>query len=229
MRFVSTDMVAGYQAKELRGYMRELRSRCDRQNGVPTRVLGVLFHEPMEQVAAILEGEGLIERIETPERTSDEILWQTTYRGNALAIAKFIQPVSRHKAQATLDGFLERVALVNQRGSGWLSGVAKVELYGSFADPQIDPVGDVDLQVFTFRRWSGGSQRMWDHIEKFIESRGANPSSFMGRLGYPERALQSYLKGRNPLLSIAWDVDQRDQLGITPVTLYETETFEDLS
>ena len=208
--------------------MRELRDWCERGGGVPASEIGDLFGQPTEQVMGRLEGEGLIQPVETAGKANHGTLWSTTHKGNALAIAKFIKPISRKKAQTVLADFLDRVAEVNMPESGWLHGVAKVELYGSFADPLIDPVGDVDLQVFTFRRWKGDTQEMWDQLNAFIERRGANPRSFMEGLTYPERSFQSYLKGRSHVLSIAWDVDQRDQLGINPVLLFETEPFQDL-
>ena len=64
--------------------------------------------------------------------------------------------------------------------SGWLNGVAKVELYGSFADPQMDPVGNVDLQVFTFRRWNGDTEEMWDRIERVHRTSRCQSSGFYG-------------------------------------------------
>ena len=78
--------------------MRELRDWCERGGGVPASEIGALFGEPTEQLIARLDGEGLIERVETAGKARQDTLWSTTHKGNALAIAKFIKPVSRKKA-----------------------------------------------------------------------------------------------------------------------------------
>ncbi|HEX7461060.1 MAG TPA: hypothetical protein VF317_02660 [Dermatophilaceae bacterium] len=66
--------------------------------------------------------------------------------GHALAGATARQPVTRDTAQRALDGFLARVEEINANPmAGW--GVRKLVLFGSFLDPNIERVGDVDLAV----------------------------------------------------------------------------------
>src|SRR5664280_415696 len=80
---------------------------------------------------------------------------------------------SRATAQRALDGFLARVEEINANPmAGW--GVRKVVLFGSFLDPSIERVGDVDLAVemvplrqltkeqfdAVMRRWIHGRRRV---------------------------------------------------------------------
>jgi hypothetical protein len=53
------------------------------------------------------------------------------------------RPTAMHRA---LDGFLARVEEINANPRAeW--GARKLVLFGSFLDPNIEPVGDVDLAV----------------------------------------------------------------------------------
>jgi hypothetical protein len=74
-------------------------------------------------------------------------------KGNALANASFGRPVSRQKAQREFDAFLARVAEVNA-DNDLMWSVAYVDLFGSFLDPTIDPVGDIDLAIELRPKWS---------------------------------------------------------------------------
>ena len=61
-------------------------------------------------------------------------------------MAKATPPVSRAKAEAALAAFLARVAEVNE-SDRFICRVEEVVLFGSFLDPTVDPVGDVDVDV----------------------------------------------------------------------------------
>src|SRR5674536_88977 len=83
------------------------------------------------------------------------------------------QPVTRTTVQRALDGFLARVEEINANPlAGW--GARKLVLFGSFLDPNIERVGDVDLAVemvpllqltkepsdTVMRRWVHGRRRV---------------------------------------------------------------------
>ena len=96
-----------------------------------------------------------------------------TTDGHALAGATARQPVTRTTAQRALDGFLARVEEINANPlAAW--GVGTAVLFGSFLDPNIERVGDVDLAVevvplhqltkeqfdAAMRRWIRGRRRV---------------------------------------------------------------------
>ncbi len=66
--------------------------------------------------------------------------------GHALAGATARQSVTRDTAQRALDGFLARVEEINANPlAEW--GARKLVLFGSFLDPSIERVSDVDVAV----------------------------------------------------------------------------------
>jgi hypothetical protein len=107
-----------------------------------------------------------------PDVDGDE-RYELATDGHALAGATAQQPVTRDTAQRALDGFLARVEEINANPmAGW--GVRKLVLFGSFLDPNIERVGDVDLAVemvplhqltkeqfdAVMRRWVHGRRRV---------------------------------------------------------------------
>ena len=81
----------------------------------------------------------------SPDIDGDE-RYELAVDGHALAGATARQPVTRATAQRALDGFLARVEEINANPlAEW--GARKLVLFGSFLDPNIERVGDVDLAV----------------------------------------------------------------------------------
>ncbi len=77
--------------------------------------------------------------VRRPRKLGDEVT------GNGLAKARIGKPMPRQKAAQLLDELLDRAATVNADHDSLFS-VERIELFGSFADPDRQEVGDVDQE-----------------------------------------------------------------------------------
>jgi hypothetical protein len=95
----------------------------------------------------ITDGRVVLSPRSTPPDVDGDERYELATDGHALAGATARQPVTRATAQRALDGFgfLARVEEINANPlAEW--GARKVVHFGSFLDPNIERVGDVDLQ-----------------------------------------------------------------------------------
>ena len=173
MRLRSNSIVAGRPAKEVRALLRMYSGR-EMSIARLAQDSGLDDEGAVELVQALVEEE-LVEAAterramsfapardsEREQRLAERLDWpatewgpgamRLTVKGHAVANASFAQPVKRSTAQRHLDAFLERVDAMNADPESpiWVSSVW---LFGSFADPEVDPVGDIDLVVETATR-----------------------------------------------------------------------------
>jgi len=79
--------------------------------------------------------------------------WETTVRGGALTMASFLRPIPRAKADRLVDGLLARVRHYNGEPDLPLL-IFEIGIFGSYLDPTVDVVGDVDVTaVLRPRSW----------------------------------------------------------------------------
>jgi len=215
MRITTDDEVAGRPARQVRDALRYCRSDQGFTTEQLARHLGVSDAEG-HRMAAALVAEGFVEAW-----TQDHRDWRTTTAGNALSMATAAKPVSRATAQRALDAFLVRVAEVN--GSpAYLWRVDRVVLFGSFLDPERDPVGDVDLAISLSMKNQDSDTRMAEVREhtRAAMAGGRHLPTFISQLLWPKNEVLLYLKSRSRVLSLIDDDD--DILNQTTChTLYE--------
>lgn len=89
-----------------------------------------------------LRKQGYIER---DHDSKDNIFWKNTIKGNALASAIAVKPISRKKAEKKVEAFLNRVAQVNN-SDYYLYKVSKVCIFGSYITDK-ENLGDVDFAI----------------------------------------------------------------------------------
>lgn len=156
--------IAGLPAVKARDLMRMIRHYA-----VSLGELAGLLDASTTQariLVARLEQEGYVRRVEPGAGrnliyTHDEVrsgrqpedlaYWETTVKGIALAKARIGRPMPRQKARELLEGLIARAVAVNADGRS-LFTIERVEVFGSFADPERDEVGDVDVRVLFDRR-----------------------------------------------------------------------------
>jgi predicted nucleotidyltransferase len=124
----------------------------------------------------------------------------TTVKGNALAQASFGNPVSRATATRLLPQVIERARAYNA-DPGRLLTVARIEVFGSYLDPAIDRLGDLDLAVSTLRRDADGQQYV-DRVLAYTHASGRHFGTFTERLFWSERELRMLLRNRSPAISV---------------------------
>jgi predicted nucleotidyltransferase len=117
-----------------------------------------------------------------------------------LAQASFGRPISRATATRLLAQVIERARGYNADPSRLLT-VSRITVFGSYLDPAVDPLGDLDLAMSAVRRETDG-QRYVDRVLAYARASGRRFSVFHEQLFWPERELQMILKNRSPAISI---------------------------
>ena len=169
---------------------------------------------PEEAVAffKLLETEGWIElhprfQHEEPKR------FQTSMKGNALCLAKFVPRISRARADEIVAGFKQRCAQVNS-DPYYLCSVKKAVAFGSYAGDSPD-VGDIDLFV-----WLEDKEKDRAKATSLCRKRAAEKGKPWWQWSYAEEEIRIFLKGRSPYISFSppdADLKLADKL----VTLFE--------
>lgn len=182
MRLLTTDTVAGYPAREARDFLRNH---------------GYARAEDDNPLAQALAAEGYLEQGEDG--------WQATMEGGALGNAKFIKPITRAKAETIVAEAIERAKAVNANPERYLHYIKRLRVFGSYLDPTVDSLGDVDMAIETGRNERlatanerGFSELCQEHTYKY----GPSGLTFAGTLFWPEREVEQIVKGRVRSLSL---------------------------
>ena len=123
----------------------------------------------------------------------------TTVKGNALAQASFSKPIKRSTADRQLQGVLERVEEYNADFSKLLA-VDELYVFGSYLDPSISELGDLDLSIRILRRYA--YEQYNELRQQQVRESGRTFKSFMDELFWPQRNLISTLKARTATIKI---------------------------
>jgi hypothetical protein len=166
MRVSKSDTICGVPAPAARQLMRAYFDQ--RPAEVACDVLGADRSAVRERLCAF-ETAGYIQRAGQDSGTGDE-WWMTTIKGNALAQASFGNPISRATSTRLLAQVIERARAYNADPARLLT-VARIEVFGSYLDPAIVRLGDLDLAVSTVRRDTSG-QRYVDQVLAYTRASG---------------------------------------------------------
>jgi predicted nucleotidyltransferase len=202
MPAAKSDTICGLSASAARQLMRAYYD--DRPAEVACDVLGVNQDAARDQIRAF-EAAGYVERSSLAHAAGDD-WWTTTVKGNALANASFGKPITRATATRLLDQVIGRARAYNTDPDRLLT-ITEIVVFGSYLDPAVDPLGDLDLAVATARRETDG-QRYVDKALEYARASGHSFSAFPDRLFWPARELRMILKNRSPAISIT-DEDVR--------------------
>jgi predicted nucleotidyltransferase len=170
----------------------------DRPIGVACDILGTGQDAARDQMRAF-EAAGYVERAKLA-RAADGDWWVTTVKGNALANASFGKPISRPTAARLLAEVIERARSYNADPARLLT-ITEIVVFGSYLDPSISRLGDLDLALSTVRR-DTNRQRYVDKVLEYARASGRSFSAFHDQLFWPARELRMILKNRSPAISI---------------------------
>ena len=115
--------------------------------------------------------------------------------------ARLLPPISRKKADALLDGLLERIAAVNENPD-LLRSVVEARVFGSYLDLSRDQLGDVDVAIHLERKPLPDGV---DYVEASLARARLSGRSFQNvveEAGYGETEVWLMLKRRKPYLSL---------------------------
>lgn len=130
-----------------------------------------------------------------------DLVYAQTLTGSALAMVRFVKPMTRGVAEHLLDGVIQRAEEYNA-GPARLLWVDVIIVFGSYLDPDAGELGDLDLCVRHSHREPDPSvyQRLADDYARTSgRSFGGN---WLRRTFWPDIELKQILKKRSPRISI---------------------------
>ncbi|WP_263723430.1 hypothetical protein [Defluviimonas sp. WL0075] len=143
-------------------------------------------------------------------------LFSRTTKGSALAKAKFVKPIPRAKAEALLQGVLERVAEIN--GSpAFIHSVDRLSVFGSYLS-ETSELGDIDLIVEDSFKSELGDR--WKVTEEHARRSGRRFRNWLDARSYPRLQIEMKIRERSPYLDIQF-ANQIELLGLKPLTIFE--------
>lgn len=158
-------------------------------------MLGISHSETQGAVEALAQG-GYLQ----PYASKDQHLWTTTVKGGGLSNASFLRPIARSKAEALLLGVVERAAGYNADPTK-LMWIDRLVMFGSMVAPDVELVGDVDLNVEMSRRIQDDDQYLRE-ARAYSRDSGRKFSTFLDQLLWPQHGVLRLLKNRSGYISI---------------------------
>lgn len=152
--------------------------------------------------------------------SSNPDVWAPTVKGNALAGATALPPMTRKTAEGLLAKFLRRVQQINA-SEEYLYTVSRVDVFGSYLSNR-PTLNDLDLAIELQPRESDPDKH-FDACEaecRAAYAAGRRFPSYADQLGWPEEKVRRFLKARSPRLSLH-GIDEPRQLGTSTKTLIE--------
>lgn len=114
-------------------------------------------------------------------------------------MASFGKPITRATADRLLDGVLERARAYNAE-SGRIRYVDRLRVFGSYLDPNLQRLGDLDLEIVIGRR-----ERSVEAARAYAAASGRQFNSLLDELHWADLELIRFLKNRSPAVSITQD------------------------
>lgn len=207
MRVAKTDTIAGLPAVLARSIVRKLRGREMVGEAVADLLEGTGCER--EAVLAELEAAGYMEKVRVD--TDGDVWWDSTIQGNALAMASFGKPISRKTAERLIAGLVERAQAYNG-DPGKPLFISTLRVFGSYLNPDVNPLGDVDIELTYGRRITGQTA-----LADYTRASGRSFGTYFDQLMWPQTELVRHLKKRSAFINITLE-------DITRIT----DTFETL-
>ncbi|WP_448072274.1 hypothetical protein [Georgenia yuyongxinii] len=203
MRLQRGRPVAGVEPELARDLARACAYHWRHTEFVASRV-----HRPAEEVMPLLEQLAAAGFLESElkdfgDGDGSEPWWTTTLPGSALAMAKFLKPISRARADELLRGVLDRADTYNADATKPYT-VTRIQVFGSYLREDVTELGDVDLNER--KEWATGRA-----VADYARERGPAFSSYIDQVFWPQKELAMILKARRPHVSVQF----ADLAGIT--------------
>jgi hypothetical protein len=193
MRVAKTDIIAGLPAPVARSLARLFRG-FEFVQEVGDSLLLKNGIDNTDAVFAALEERCYFEKVEVDRE--GYVWWQTTTLGNALAMASFGKPISRRTAERLIAGMLDRAREYNADPARPLY-VERLRIFGSYLNPAIDLLGDVDVELSIGQRI-----RDQEKIRAYTRSSGRTFRSVWAEVTWPQTELVQRLKNKSTALNI---------------------------
>jgi hypothetical protein len=192
VRVSKTDVIAGLPAELARAIVRRFRGR-QRVAEIAEDLLEDSGYE-LDAVFAALEAAGYLERIRTDH--DGYVWWDTTVLGNALAMASFGKPISRKTADRLVAELLDRARSYNADPTRPMF-IETLRVFGSYLNRDIDPIGDVDIELTYGRRITDRKA-----LAAYNRASGRSFNTYVDQVMWPSTELFLHLKKRSSFINI---------------------------
>lgn len=209
MRITKGQLIAGLPALALRDLFRE-RLRSIHREDIERLVEGSGIEAG--QVLDVLVSEGYI----LPETSRG--FFELTDLARRLSTASGSPPISRAKADALLDGLLERAAFINSNPE-YTVGIVKLVVFGSYMDPARENLGDLDVAVETAIKPGLTPQDQRDQTARDMKK--GKRLSYIQSLFWPSEKTLKFLKGGQRGISLVDEPHHREMLKQGPTKTYD--------
>ncbi|WP_258046211.1 hypothetical protein [Leifsonia shinshuensis] len=160
-----------------------------------SRVARIVGDDQAQLAINALTSAGYLE----PAGDDDADMWVTTIAGNALAQASFGKPISRKTADRLVAELVERAKKFNADPT-YVVSVARLRVFGSYQREDVDPLGDVDVElIIAFRP---NEEERTGAVKRYSKASGRRFNSYLDELFWPETELRQILKNRSAAINI---------------------------
>jgi predicted nucleotidyltransferase len=210
MRLAQTDTVAGMPA----AVAREIVRLFDRVR--PAQIADRVVAKAQRDAALdALASAGYLELV---RETARDRWWTTTTAGSALAQVSFGRPITRKTADRLVREIVGRARAINADPTLLLS-VNRLRVFGSYLREEVDPLGDVDVELVIARRLP--ANEYVTAARAYADASGRVFGNYTAYLGWPETELRMNLKNRSVALNIT--LEDVDELTDQVRTVYSIE------
>jgi hypothetical protein len=198
MRLSRGDQIAGIPAADAR----ELMRRFD--DAAPETMIGSwidIGSRTGAEVARAFEDAGYLEFHEIDR--DGVTWWKSTTDGSALAQASFNRPIKRATAERLLAGVIDRAKIFNIDASH-LIDITELVVFGSYLDPGVQRLGDLDVGV-AFRSRISATTAPADQREillGYARASGRPISNLFEALSWPEKEALMILRNGSAAIKL---------------------------
>lgn len=191
MRISKDQVIAGVPAEHARALVRLFR------HGGYTERAEQLVGDRAYDVLSALAQDGYLER----STDGHDHIWETTMAGSALAQASLAKPITRSTADRLIEQLVQRARAFNADPS-YLVSAGRLTVFGSYLDPTIERLGDVDIELHIYRRPTPPGTDFTTAARDYATNSGRRFTSYLDFLFWPDRELHLALRNRSTALSI---------------------------
>ena len=132
-----------------------------------------------------------------------ETWWVSTIKGSALAQASFSRPITRATAERLLAGVIDRAKRFNADESH-LIDITELVVFGSYLDPGVQRLGDLDLGVAFRSRipdtTAPAEQR--EIVLSYARASGRPINNLLVALSWPDKEALMILRNRSAAINL---------------------------
>ena len=194
MQVDKNDIICGYPAPKVRDFLRKLRHRKYGAIVACKKAFGVSEKQAPKLLESLCK-EGYIRKIENG--------WDTTVKGNALSVVRFVPRLSYYEMEEKLIDLYHRIQTVNY-SDVFILCIAEARLFGSLMYKGRDSYGDIDIAIDLAPKFTDPIQYE-QAKKKLIDdalNRGVKIPNEKELDEYPAKVIFDFLQARSPYISV---------------------------